>query len=152
MKVVATNRKALHDYEIAERFEAGIVLTGDEIKSIRAGHANIREAYAAVEEDGVYIHGMHIAPYSFSSVPSTDPTRSRKLLLHGKEIKHLIGKVKERGYTLIPLRLYIKDGWAKVEIGLAKGKKKYDKRREMAKREAEREVARATLTKGARKR
>lgn len=147
-QVKATNRKALRDYEVEEKFEAGIVLLGSEIKSIREGKANLLDSYAAVEGGEVFLYGMNISPYMQASYFGHDPTRPRKLLLHRDEIKRLAGKITERGYTLVPLRLYIKDGRAKVELGLARGRRKYDKRREIAKRDAEREMERALRLKG----
>jgi SsrA-binding protein len=139
----ATNRKALRDYVIEEKMEVGMVLLGSEIKSIRAGRANLRDSFAAVEGGEVFVYGMHISPYVQASYFGHEPTRPRKLLLHRDQIKRLIGKISERGYTLVPLKLYIKDGKAKLELGLAHGRRKYDKRRQIADREAEREMSRA---------
>jgi SsrA-binding protein len=139
----ATNRKALRDYEIEEKLEAGIVLVGSEIKSIREGRASLREAYADVDGGEVWLHDMNISPYVQASHFGHDPTRARKLLLHKDEIKRLTGRITERGYTLVPVRLYIKDGKAKVELGLARGKRQYDKRREIARKDADREIERA---------
>ncbi len=141
--VKATNRKALRDYEIESRIEAGIALLGSEIKSIREGRVNIRDAYATVEGGEAYLYGMHIASYPQASHFGHEPERKRKLLLHRDEIKTIAGKIQEKGYTLVPLKVYIKNGWAKVELGLARGKRKHDKRREIARREAEREMDRA---------
>jgi SsrA-binding protein len=143
IKVKATNRKALRDYEIEEKLEAGIVLVGSEIKSIREGRASLREAYADVDGGEVWLHDMNISPYVQASHFGHDPTRARKLLLHKDEIKRLTGRITERGYTLVPVRLYIKDGKAKVELGLARGKRQYDKRREIARKDADREIERA---------
>ncbi len=142
-KVVATNRKAFHDYSIEETFEAGLVLEGSEVKSLRNGRASLKESYARVEKGEVYLYNMHIAPYEKSAAYSPDPKRKRKLLLHKWEIKRLIGKVQQRGYTLVPLKLYFKGPYAKVEIGLAKGKRKYDRRRELAEKAERREMERA---------
>ena len=147
-QVKATNRKALRDYEIEEKHEAGIVLLGSEIKSIREGRASLLDSYATVEGGEVFLYGMNIAPYMQASYFGHEPTRTRKLLLHRDEIKRLTGKINERGYTLVPLRLYLKDGRAKVELGLAHGRRKYDKRREIAKRESDREMERAHREKG----
>ena len=143
IQIKATNRKALRDYEIEEKLEAGIVLVGSEIKSIREGKASLREAYATVDGGEVWLHDMNISPYVQASHFGHDPTRVRKLLLHKDEIKRLTGRITERGYTLVPVRLYIKDGKAKVELGLARGKRQYDKRREIARKDADREIERA---------
>ena len=139
----ATNRKAYRDFKIEERLEAGLVLTGSEIKSIRAGRVSLVDAHAAIEGGEAFVHGMNISPYMEASHFGHEPRRTRKLLLHKEEIKRLTGKVTERGYTLVPLRLYLKGGRAKVELGLAHGRRKYDKRRELAERDANREIARA---------
>jgi SsrA-binding protein len=141
-KTVTTNRKAFHDYEILDRYEAGLVLTGSEIKSIRSGGANIREGYIAPRQDELWLLNAHIAAYKPASRTGHDPIRPRKLLLHRREIDRLISRVQERGLTIIPLRLYLKDGIAKVEIGLARGKRQYDKRAAIAKRDSERQVER----------
>lgn len=151
IKVKATNRKALRDYNVEERMEAGIALAGSEIKSIREGKASLRDSYATVEGGEVFLHDMHVSPYVKAAHFGHDPTRSRKLLLHKDEIKRLAGKVNERGYTLVPLKLYIRDGIAKVELGLARGRRQYDKRREIARRDAQREMERAIRNKGRRK-
>lgn len=143
IKVVATNRKAAHDYFLEEKYEAGIVLTGSEIKSVRAGRVSLREAFVRIKDGEAWLIGAHIAPYDPASRENHDPTRARKLLLHRAEIARLDGKARERGYTIVPTRMYLKRGLAKVEIALAKGKRKYDKRRELAKREAQREIERA---------
>jgi len=143
VQVKATNRKAFRDFQIEERLEAGLVLTGSEIKSIRAGKVSLVDAYAAIEGGEAFVHGMNISPYMEASHFGHEPRRTRKLLLHKEEIKRLTGKVTERGYTLVPLRLYLKGGRAKVELGLAHGRRKYDKRRELAERDANREIARA---------
>lgn len=143
IKIKATNRKALRDFNIEDRFEVGIVLEGSEIKSIREGRASLRDSYATIDNEEIFLYDMHISPYSKASHFTPDPRRPRKLLMHKGEIKRLIGKVLERGYTLVPLKLYLKDGKAKIELGLARGKRQYDKRREIARRDAEREMARA---------
>ena len=143
-KIIATNRKAYHDYFIEETYEAGIALTGTEIKSVRAGRVNLRDSYVRIRDGELWLIDTHIAPYEQAGRSGHDPKRSRKLLMHRREINRLQGKVQERGYTLVPLRLYLKDNkWAKVEIALARGKKLYDKRRAIAEREAQREVERA---------
>jgi SsrA-binding protein len=143
IKTVATNRKAYHDYYIQDSQEAGIALTGSEIKSIRAGRVNLRDAYIRPEGGELWLLNAHIARYEASSYLSHEPTRPRKLLLHRKQIDNLTSKVVEKGLTLVPLRLYIKDSLAKVEIALAKGKKLYDKRESIARRDAERDIGRA---------
>lgn len=148
IQVKATNRKALRDYVVEERLEAGIALAGSEIKSIRAGRASLREAYAAVESGEVWLYDMNISPYVQAGRFGHEPTRPRKLLLHKEEIKRMTGRVQEKGYTLVPLRLYIKDGRAKVELGLVRGKRQYDKRRDIARRDAEREMERALRGRG----
>jgi SsrA-binding protein len=141
-QMVATNRRARHDYHILESWECGIVLAGSEVKSMREGHATIRDAYARVEDGEVWLHGMHVPPYAFSRT-ELDPVRKRKLLLHHKEIVELARGTEEKGNTLVPLRVYFKDGRAKVEIALARGKRAYDKRQALAKRDADREAERA---------
>jgi len=142
-RTVATNRKARHDYHIEESFEAGIVLTGSEIKSVRAGRVNLRDSYAIVRDGELWLINAHIAPYSPASRQNHEPRRNRKLLMHRRQIDRLAGQVRERGYTLIPLRLYLRNGKAKVELALARGKRKYDKRRVIAEREAGRQIERA---------
>lgn len=143
-KVVATNRKARHDYHIDETFEAGLVLTGTEVKSIREGRLNLKDSFARIDGEEVYLLNMHVSPYSHGNRWNHEPTRTRKLLLHKAEIRKLIGHVQQKGYTLVPLKVYFnKRGKAKVEIALARGKRSWDKRRDIAKREAEREAARA---------
>jgi SsrA-binding protein len=128
-RVVCTNKKAFHDYHIDSTIEAGIVLTGAEVKSLRGGKANMRDSYAAISKDEVWLHNAHISPYSHATQTSQDPMRTRKLLLHRREIKKLMGKVQEKGFALIPLKIYfIGSGIVKVEIALARGKKLYDKR------------------------
>lgn len=142
-QTVAVNRKALHDYEILERFEAGLVLTGTEIKSIRLGRANIREAYARPEGGEFWLVNAHIAQYPAGNRNNHEPTRPRKLLLHRAQIRELQRAVDQRGLTVVPLALYLKRGMAKVELGLARGRRRYDKRQAIAHREAERQMARA---------
>ena len=142
--VVADNRKARHDYDIEETFEAGIVLTGSEIKSVRAGRVNLRGAFARILNDEVFLYDAHISPYEQSGTHfNHDPTRPRKLLLHRREISRLSGLVRMKGLTLVPLRIYFKGRRAKLELGVARGKKLYDKREDIAKRESERDIARA---------
>ncbi len=143
IKVVATNRKATHDYTIEDRFEAGIALLGTEIKSVRAGQANLREGYVQVRGEELWLVNTHIAPYDPAGREGHDPLRPRKLLLHRKEIAKLLSGMQERGYTIIPLRMYLKNRRAKVEIALARGKRQYDKREAIAKREANRQIQRA---------
>ena len=141
-QTVAVNRRARHDYHIEETLEAGLVLTGSEIKSIRAGRANLAEAYARVERGEAWLIGAHIAPYAQANRFNHEPTRTRKLLLHRDQIAELVGKTQTRGYTLVPLRLYIRNGLAKVELGLGRGKKTHDKRRVIAERDARRQLER----------
>lgn len=144
IKVVAENRKARHDYFIEETLEAGIVLTGTEVKSLRSGKANIRDSFARVENGEVFLYDMHISPYEQGNRFNHEPKRPRKLLLHKHEIRRLIGKTRERGYTLIPLKVYFTPrGIAKVELALAKGKKLYDKREAIRERDMKREMERA---------
>jgi SsrA-binding protein len=142
-RTIAVNRKAYHDYHIQETFEAGIVLKGSEIKSIREGRVNLRDAYARPENGELWLFNSHIASYDAASYNTHEPLRPRKLLLHRKEINILTGKVVQRGLTLVPLKLYIKHGIAKVELGVAKGKRLYDKREAIARRDTEREIDRA---------
>lgn len=144
IKVIATNRKAFHNYYIGERIEAGIALSGTEIKSVREGRVNLGDSYVRPENGELWLVNAHIARYDAGSYMSHEPTRSRKLLLHKKQIAELTSQVAERGFTLVPTRLYIKDSIAKVEVALAKGKKLYDKREAIARREQEREIERAT--------
>jgi SsrA-binding protein len=148
VKIICQNRKAHFDYFIDEVFEAGLVLTGPEVKSIRLGKANINDGFARIHTGEVYLHNAHISPYPFTPQESYDPTRTRKLLLHRREIKRLIGKIEEKGYTLIPLKLYFRDQHVKVELGLAKGKKKYDKRDTIRRRDEEREMQRHRKNRG----
>jgi SsrA-binding protein len=143
-KVVATNRKAFHDYHIEDRFEAGLMLKGTEVKSLREGRVNLQDSYASVDHGEVYLHHCHISPYSHGNIMNHDPLRPRKLLLHRKEINKLIGHTQQKGLTLVPLRIYFGSrGHAKVELALAKGKKQYDRREAIKEREAGREVERA---------
>ena len=144
IKVVATNRKAYHDYAIEDTLEAGVVLVGSEIKSIRAGRVNLRDSYAIIDDDGeVWLQNAHIAPYDPASRFGHEPRRPRKLLLHKRQIARLESRVQERGYTLVALRMYLRNNRAKVELALARGKRQYDKREAIAKREDERRVRRA---------
>ncbi|MEJ3741852.1 SsrA-binding protein SmpB [Actinomycetes bacterium KLBMP 9797] len=147
-KVVASNRKARHDYTILDTYEAGMALTGTEVKSLRAGRASLVDAFAQERGGELYLYGMHIPEYTQGTWTNHEPRRTRKLLLKRAEIDRLIGKVNESGLTLVPLSVYFNDGWAKVEIGLAKGKKDYDKRQDLAKRDAEREITRALGRRG----
>jgi SsrA-binding protein len=140
---VTVNRKARHDYEILETVEAGMALLGSEVKSLRAGRANLKDSFARIEKGEVFLWNAHIAPYAAASRFGHDPERPRKLLLHREEIARLAGRVNERGFTLVPLRIYFKDGRAKVELGLARGRKAYDKREAIRRREMEREADRA---------
>jgi SsrA-binding protein len=142
IKVVATNRKAKHEYFLLDTYEAGLVLKGSEIKSIRAGQVSLTQAYVNLEGNEAWLVNSHIAPYNQASRNNHDPLRTRKLLLHHREIRKLSDKVRQKGATIVPLRLYLKDGRAKIEIALAKGKKHYDKRAEIAKRDAKREMDR----------
>ena len=143
-KTIATNRKARHDYFVDETYEAGIILTGTEIKSARAGRVNLRDSYVQVKNGELWLIDTHIAPYQQAGRNSHEPKRPRKLLMHRREINRLQGKVQEKGYTIIPLRLYLRNNkWAKVEIALARGKKLYDKRQAIRKHDAEREMERA---------
>jgi SsrA-binding protein len=147
-KVVASNRKARHDYAILDTVEAGIMLTGTEVKSLRAGRASLVDAYGQVKGGEVFLHGMHIPEYAQGTWTNHEPRRVRKLLLNRLEIERLTGKVKEGGLTLVPLALYFSDGWAKVEIGLARGKRSYDKRQDLARRDADREISRTIVRRG----
>jgi SsrA-binding protein len=142
-KLITENRKARHDYNLLERYEAGIILTGTEVKSLREGRATLQQSYADVRGEEVWLVGAHIAEYAQGNVNNHEPDRDRKLLLHKKEIASLIGKVRERGFTLVPTRMYWKNGKAKVELALAKGKEVRDKRRDIAKRDADRQIERA---------
>ena len=142
-RTVVSNRRALHDYEILERFEAGLVLTGAEVKSLRGGHGSLAEAFARVRDGEVWIEGFHIPPYEQAMDKTrTDPVRTRKLLLHRREIERLIGTTAEKGLSLVPLRVYFTHGIAKIEIGLGRGKRQYDKRQAIAEREHQRAIER----------
>jgi len=143
IRIIAQNRKARHLYHILEVVEAGLKLTGTEVKSLRAGKASLGDAYAVIERGEAYLVNLHISPYEQGNRFNHDPLRKRKLLLHARELRRLLGKTQESGLTLVPLRLYFRKGWAKVEIALARGKKSFDKRQDLAKRDAERAMARA---------
>ena len=142
-KLIASNKKARYEYAIEDTFEAGMMLTGTEVKSLRAGRASLIDGYAAIKDGEVWLHGVHISEYTEGTWNNHEPRRPRKLLLHGHEIDKLIQKTKEKGFTIVPLSLYFKDGNAKVEIGVARGKKIHDKRQALAERQATRETARA---------
>ena len=142
MKLVANNKKAYHDYFVDEKYETGLVLHGTEVKSLRMGQCSIKEAFVRIENGEVWIYGMHISPYEKGNIFNKDPMRPKKLLMHKKEINKLLGKIKEKGFTLVPLQVYFKDGRAKLEIGLCRGKKMYDKRADIAKRDIQREAER----------
>lgn len=146
MKIVAQNRKAFHDYSIEETIEAGIVLTGTEVKSLREGKANLKDSYVLIKDEEVLLLNCHISPYTHGNIMNHDPVRTRKLLLHKKEIARIQAKALQKGYSLIPLKIYFKESRAKVEIGLARGKKMYEKRDSIKKREADREIERAMKT------
>jgi SsrA-binding protein len=141
-KVIASNRRARHDYTILDTYEAGVVLVGTEVKSLRLGRASLADAFATVDDGEVWLRGLHIPEYDRGTWTNHEPRRTRKLLLHKSEILRLIGKTKESGLSLVPLAMYFKDGKVKVELGLARGKKAYDKRQAIAKRDAEREISR----------
>jgi SsrA-binding protein len=141
-KIVCQNRKARHEYFIEETFEAGMVLDGPEVKSLRDGRANLVDSYARIKKGEVFLHNMHISPYPFAHHVNLDPKRARKLLLTKKEIKRLLGKTEEKGYTMIPLKVYFSGGWAKVQVGLARGKKKADKRQAIKEKDLQREMDR----------
>jgi SsrA-binding protein len=147
-KVIASNRKARHDYAILDTYEAGIALTGTEVKSLRAGRASLVDAFGQVSDGEIFLHNLHIPEYAQGTWTNHEPRRTRKLLLKRIEISRLIGKLKESGLTLVPLSMYFSDGWAKVEIGLARGKKSYDKRQDLAKRDADREIAKVAGRRG----
>ena len=143
-KLISRNKKAFHDYHIEETLEAGIVLTGTEVKSLRENKTSLREAFATVRGGEVWLHGVHISPYSHGNRANHDPGRARKLLLHRRQIRYLVGKTRERGYTLVPLRMYFSSqNLVKLELGVGKGKKLFDKRRDIAAKDAEREAERA---------
>ena len=143
-KTVAVNRRARHEYAVDETLEAGLVLSGTEIKSIRAGRVSLAEAYARIEHGEAWLIGAHIAPYEQGNRNNHEPTRTRKLLMHRDQIAELVGRTQAKGYTLVPLKLYIRNGMAKLEVGVARGKKAYDKRRTIAERDMRRELERAT--------
>ena len=140
MKLVANNKKAYHDYFVDEKYEAGLVLHGTEVKSLRMGKCSIKEAFIRVENGEVWVYGMHISPYEMGNIFNKDPLRPKKLLMHKAEINKLLGKIKEKGFTLVPLQVYFKEGRAKIEIGLCRGKKLYDKRQDIAKKDQRREA------------
>ena len=142
IKIIAQNRKARRDYEVLGSFETGIVLEGTEVKSLRSGKANLKDGYAAVEKGEIFLYNVHISPYEAASRFNHDPERPRKLLLHRAEIRRLIGRTEQKGLTLIPMKLYFKQGRAKVELALARGRKQYDKRREIATRDLRRDLER----------
>ena len=142
-KIICTNKQARFDYHLEDRYEAGLVLQGTEVKSLRDGRANLKDSYAVVDGGEVYLYNCHISPYPNGGYANHEPQRVRKVLLHRKEIRRLVGKTQERGLTLIPLRLYFLRGKAKVELALARGKKQYDKREDMKQRDADREIERA---------
>ncbi|MFO7941145.1 MAG: SsrA-binding protein SmpB [Bacillota bacterium] len=140
---IARNRKAFRDFHIEERLEAGIKLTGTEIKAVREGRVNLADSFATAEGGEVFLHNMHIGPYSHGTIYNHEARRSRKLLLHKREIDYLYGKTQEQGYTLVPLKLYLKRGWVKVDLAIAKGKREFDKRETVKKRDAERKMRQA---------
>ena len=142
VKLIANNKKARHDYFIEETYETGISRAGTEVKSIRMGHCSIKESFVRIEKGEVYIYGMHVNPYEKGNIFNKDPLRPRKLLMHKQEINKLIGKINEKGYTIVPLQVYLKGSLVKVEIALAKGKKLYDKRADIAKKDQRREAER----------
>ncbi|MFP4036238.1 MAG: SsrA-binding protein SmpB [Desulfobacteraceae bacterium] len=147
-RVVCQNRKASHEYFLEERFEAGLVLEGPEVKSLRDGRANLVDSYAKIKNGEAWLYSMHISPYPHARHVSQDPTRTRKLLLTRRELKRLLGKTQERGYSLIPLKVYFSGNWAKVELALARGKRKVDKRRSLKEKEIKREMDQAKKDKG----
>ena len=143
VKEITSNRKAFHEYFVLERFEAGIELAGTEVKSIRAGNVNLKDAFCTIKDGELFVRGMHISPYEHGNIFNKDPVRPRRLLMHKREIARLFGKVKQDGYALIPLSVYFRGSLVKVEIALAKGKKLYDKREDAAKKDAKRQIDRA---------
>lgn len=147
IKIAAQNKKAYHDYFVEETYEAGIALAGTEVKSIRGGSVNMKDSYCTIDHGEIFVTGVHISPYEKGNIFNRDPMRERKLLMHKKEILKLFGLVGKEGYTLVPLKFYFKDSRVKVEIGLCKGKKLYDKRDALAKKEAARDIERATKMK-----
>ena len=140
MKLVANNKKAYHDYFVDEKIEAGLVLHGTEVKSLRMGKCSIKESFIRIENGEMFVYGMHISPYEKGNIFNKDPLRVKKLLLHKSEINKMTGKIKEKGFTIVPLQVYFKDGKAKMEIGLCRGKKLYDKRQDIAKKDMKREA------------
>lgn len=140
LKLVANNKKAYHDYFIEEKYEAGLVLHGTEVKSMRMGKCSIKESFVRIENNEVWVYGMHISPYEKGNIFNRDPLRPKKLLMHKAQIRKLVGQLAEKGFTLVPLQVYFKDGLAKVELGLARGKKLYDKRQDIAKKDQRREA------------
>ena len=140
MKLVANNKKAYHDYFVDEKVEAGLVLHGTEVKSLRMGKCSIKESFIRIENGEMFVYGMHISPYEKGNIFNKDPLRTKKLLLHKAEINKMTGKIKEKGFTIVPLQVYFKDGKAKIEIGLCRGKKLYDKRQDIAKKDQKREA------------
>lgn len=142
IKLIANNKKAHHDYFLEETFEAGVELFGTEVKSLRQGHCSIKEAFIHIENGEVIIYGMHVSPYEKGNIFNKDPLRPKRLLMHKKEIMRLLGKIKEKGYTLVPVKVYFKGSLVKVEIALARGKKLYDKRQDIAQKDARREAER----------
>ncbi len=147
-KLICNNKKAYHDYFIEEKFEAGMVLKGTEVKSLRNGKANLNDSFALVKNGEAFLHNLHISPYAFGNRENHDPDRMRKLLLHKAQIVKLFAKIREQGYSFIPLRIYFKDGLVKVELGLAKGKKLYDKREDMKEKDHKRDMAQAMKQRG----
>jgi SsrA-binding protein len=143
IKIVCQNRKAYHDYSIEETIEAGIQLLGTEVKSLRGGKANLKDSYVLIKNSEVFLFNCHISPYTHGNIMNHDPLRTRKLLLHGKEIERLRGKMQQKGYALMPLKIYFKGAYAKVEVGLAKGKRQYEKRETIKEREAKRAIEKA---------
>jgi len=140
MKLVSNNKKAYHDYFVDEKIEAGLVLHGTEVKSLRMGKCSIKESFIRIEDGEMFVYGMHISPYEKGNIFNKDPLRVKKLLLHKAEINKLLGKIKEKGFTIVPLQVYFKEGRAKMEIGLCRGKKLYDKRQDIAKKDQKREA------------
>ena len=140
MKLVANNKKAYHDYFVDEKYEAGLVLHGTEVKSLRMGKCSIKESFIRIENGEVWVYGMPISPYEMGNIFNKDPLRPKKLLMHKAEINKLLGKIKEKGFTLVPLQVYFKEGRAKIEVGLCRGKKLYDKRQDIAKKDQRREA------------
>lgn len=148
IKIVAQNRKARHDYFVEEALEAGLALHGTEVKSLRQGKCNLKDCFALVKDGEVFVHGMHISPYEQGNIYNVDPLRPKKLLLHKAEIRRLREQVMQQGYALVPLEVYLKDGRMKLQLGVCKGKKNYDKRDDMARRDARREIERSMREKG----